>query len=84
MAQKSFRERFFTDTIHYFVNNGDGRLIVGGDFNSVIDKRDANHGSNFSQSLNCVVQSLKLNDVWQIVHKNAFIRADKCLCILRS
>lgn len=69
-AQKALRERFFTDTVHYYINHGDARLIVGGDFNSVIDKKDANHSSNFSQSLKFFVQSLKLKDAWEIVHKN--------------
>lgn len=68
-AQRVERERFFTDTIQYYINNGVGELIVGGDFNAVIQKKDANHTSNHSQSLKFLVESLNLTDAWEHIHK---------------
>lgn len=68
-AQKAARERFFTDTIQYYINQGLGKLIIGGDFNAVINRKDANHTSNHSQSLKFLVQSLNLSDAWEIIHK---------------
>lgn len=68
-THKAEREKFFTDSIQHYINHGSGKLIIGGDFNAVIDKKDANHTSNHSQSLKFLVQTLNLSDAWEIVHK---------------
>lgn len=69
-AQKDARERLFSQTIQYYINDGVGKLIVGGDFNSVINRKDANHSSNYSQAFKCFTESLKLCDTWEAVKKN--------------
>lgn len=68
-ALRAEREKFFTDTIPHYINHGTGELILGGDFNAVINKKDANHTSNHSSSLKFLVESLKLSDAWEHVHK---------------
>lgn len=69
-GQRAERERFFADTIQYYVNHGVDKLILGGDFNAVVNKKDANHSSNQSQSLKFLIQSLKLCDAWEVIHKS--------------
>lgn len=58
------RERFFNNTISYYLRHSTDHIIVGGDFNCVIRQCDAT-GSNSSPALQATVQQLRLKDVWQ-------------------
>lgn len=63
-AQRAERERFFNNTVAYYLRYRTDHIVLGGDFNSVIRQRDAT-GSNASPSLQSTVQQLRLLDVWQ-------------------
>lgn len=58
------RERFYNNTIAYYLRHRTDHIILGGDFNCVIRLCDAT-GSNSSPALQSAIQQLRLLDVWQ-------------------
>lgn len=58
------REYLFSNTLPYYVRQATEYLIIGGDFNSVIEARDATGESNFSGALQNTIQHLQMIDVW--------------------
>lgn len=58
------RERFFNNTVAYYLRHRTDHIVFAGDFNCVIRQCDAT-GSNSSPALQATVQQLRLNDVWQ-------------------
>lgn len=63
-ALRAERERFYSNTIAYYLRHRTDHVILGGDFNCVIRQCDAT-GSNSSPALQFAVQQLRLIDVWQ-------------------
>lgn len=61
------RERFFNNTVSYYLRHDTPNTILAGDFNCVIRPCDAT-GNNFSPILQRIVQQLQLIDVWEILH----------------
>lgn len=57
------RERFFNDTIAYYLRHRTEHVLQAGDFNCVLRQCDAT-GYNMSPSLQATVRQLKLHDVW--------------------
>ena len=63
-ALRAERERFFTNTLAYYLRHNTEHTLLAGDFNCVIRRRDAT-GSNHSPALQATVQQLQLLDVWE-------------------
>lgn len=57
------RERFFNNTVAYYLRHNPQNVILAGDFNCVLRQCDAT-GPNASPSLSATVQQLLLRDVW--------------------
>lgn len=62
---RSARELFFNQTVPQFLLNHPAHVIMLGDFNSVIESRDATGVSNMSPMLKILCDSLNLTDVWK-------------------
>lgn len=57
------RERFFNNTIAYYLRHCTEYVVMGGDFNCVLRQCDAT-GSNTSPALQATVRQLQMCDVW--------------------
>lgn len=64
------RERFFNETIAYYLRQTTAYTILAGDFNAVISARDSSGESNFSNSLKNTIQQLRLHDAWEKINGN--------------
>lgn len=62
-ALRAERERFFNNTIAYYLRYRTDHVILGGDFNCVVRQCDAT-GSNPSPALQATIQQLRMHDVW--------------------
>lgn len=62
-AFRAERERFFNNTIAYYLRHRTDHIVLGGDFNCVVRQCDAT-GNNSSPALQATVQQLRLQDVW--------------------
>lgn len=62
-AYRLQRERFYNNTLAYYLRHRTEHTILAGDFNCVLRQCDAT-GSNTSPSLQNAVQQLQLHDVW--------------------
>lgn len=63
-AARAARERFFNGTIAYYLRHQTDHIILGGDFNCVLQQRDST-GYNMSPTLQATVRQLRLCDVWE-------------------
>lgn len=66
---KAERERFFDQTIAYYLRHNTPHTLLAGDFNCVIRQCDAT-GNNHSPALQRTVQQLQLIDVWETLRRN--------------
>lgn len=66
-ALRAERERFFNNTLAYYLRHQTEHVIVSGDFNCVVRQCDAT-GNNYSPSLHTTIQQLQLQDVWVKLH----------------
>lgn len=57
------RERFFNNTIAYYLRHLTEHIVLAGDFNCVLRQCDST-GHNMSPSLQAAIQKLQLHDVW--------------------
>lgn len=62
-ALRAQRERFFNNTLAYYLRHRTNHVILAGDFNCVLRQCDAT-GYNISPALQTSVQQLNLHDVW--------------------
>lgn len=66
------------------ITSGDtaGPIIFGGDFNSIVNSRDATGGTPRSDMTSRLMRSCDLIDVWRTPHRNeidyTFVRAGSC------
>lgn len=65
-VHRAERERFFNNTIAYYLRHRTDHVILGGDFNCVIRQCDTT-GNNSSPALQATVQQLRLHDVWPLL-----------------
>jgi hypothetical protein len=64
-ANKPERELFFTSDLTYILAVPATHLLVGGDFNAILDKADSTGHYKYSRALCDMVQGLAIHDVWQ-------------------
>jgi exonuclease III len=63
-AKKAEREAFFNTGLVYLLRNAPENLLLGGDFNCVLDATDATGTCTYSRTLAVLVQGCALRDVW--------------------
>uniref|UniRef100_A0A182PWT3 Endo/exonuclease/phosphatase domain-containing protein n=1 Tax=Anopheles epiroticus TaxID=199890 RepID=A0A182PWT3_9DIPT len=69
--RRTEREIFFNQTLPFYLQNARESVILAGDFNSVLNSKDATSGADISHALLCVVNSLGLCDSWEHLKGNA-------------
>ena len=62
------REKFFNEDIVPNIENLTDIVILGGDFNCVINEEDSSGNSNYSKNLKQLIKTLNLKDVWNVIH----------------
>lgn len=62
------RNEFFRQTILPYINNGHDRMIIGGDFNCILQSKDTQGRNNMCWPLQLLVENLKLKDATEILH----------------
>lgn len=67
---RATREDFFNCTCAHFLRNSTGPIILGGDFNSVVNEKDATGGTPRSEMTSRLMTALELVDVWRQLHRN--------------
>lgn len=74
------RENMFKSGLPFYLQNSTEHLIIGGDFNCVVNCKDSTGTGNFSLSLQNLLRSLSLRDTWEVLHNNAveysYVRAN--------
>lgn len=66
----SSREFLFRHTLPYYLQSSRSHLVLGGDFNCVVNTKDATGSSNYSQALKHLIDNLQLCDSWDHLHRN--------------
>lgn len=69
-AQRADRERFFNNTLAYYLRRRTSHTVLMGDFNCVLRQCDAT-GYNLSPALQTAVRQLQLFDVWEQLQPQA-------------
>ena len=69
-AQRADRERFFNNTLAYYLRRHTSHTMLIGDFNCVLRQCDAT-GHNLSPALQTAVRQLNLLDVWEQLQPQA-------------
>ena len=76
---RNAREDFFNTTCAHYLRNVTGPIILGGDFNSIVNDRDATGGTPRSEMTSRLMLALNLIDVWRCLHPRdtdyTFVRA---------
>lgn len=65
-SNRAERNKFFKEHIIYLLRQNPSQLILGGDFNCVLSRKDQAPNFNFSSELKCLVSDLKLKDAWEV------------------
>lgn len=63
-ALRAERERFYSNTLAFYLRHNTDNTLLAGDFNCVLRQRDAT-GHNHSPALLATIQQLQLVDVWE-------------------
>lgn len=66
----SLREEFFRQIVPFYLQSASTDLVLGGDFNCIVSLKDSTGSSNQSKSLKNLIDSLKMCDTWECLHKN--------------
>jgi len=64
-AERKERENFFNNELPYILDMASTDILLGGDFNCVLDARDSTGHGSFSRSLNTLINGYSLRDAWQ-------------------
>ena len=64
-AMKQERERFFDSELPYLLTGETDHILLGGDFNCVLEVSDTAGGFTYSRALAELVHGLALTDTWQ-------------------
>jgi endonuclease/exonuclease/phosphatase family metal-dependent hydrolase len=64
-AKRKKRENFFNNELPYVLDMASTDILLGGDFNCVLDVRDSTGHGSYSCSLNTLIHGYSLRDAWQ-------------------
>lgn len=62
------RELFITNELPFYLRHNYDAILIGGDFNCVLNARDQKGVFNFSLALNSVCKEFNFCDVWEAKH----------------
>jgi len=65
MAKRAKREQFYNVAVPQLIQTGHGDLIIGGDFNCVINPADTSGSFQNSRALTDMIRGLHLDDTWK-------------------
>jgi len=65
-AKKNEREQFFNSELTYILRAAPEEIVLGGDFNCILEKSDTTGHPNYSRALAQLIQGLALRDAWEI------------------
>jgi exonuclease III len=71
-AKRQGRERFYTSDLTYLLEGSPSNMIVGGDFNCILNKTDSTDHFNYTRALDGLVRGLDLQDMWQVDPRERF------------
>jgi len=63
-AMKQERERFFNSELPYLLTGETGHMLLGGDFNCILETSDTTGGFTYSRALAELVHGLALTGTW--------------------
>jgi len=76
--KRTERERFFTNEVTAVRPPVHRNVILAGDFNAIIDKRDSTSQNNISRALKALISGSDLCDVWDTTqHRNGYTPCPK-------
>ena len=64
-AMKQERERLYSSELPYLVTCETGHILLGRDFNCILEPSDTTGGFNYSRTLAELVHGLALTETWQ-------------------
>ena len=64
-TRRQEREQFYNSELAYLLRDAPENIILGGDFNYILEKTDSTGTYNYSQALAELVRGFKLQDSWQ-------------------
>ena len=64
-ARKQDRENFYNNEVPYIIATAGEHILLGGDFNCILNPTDATGGYNYSRALQELIQGLAMIDTWQ-------------------
>lgn len=79
-ALRNAREDFFNTSVAHYLHHATKDVVLGGDFNAVVNPKDATGCSNISPMCKRLMSAAQLADSWEILHGNrvefSFIRSN--------
>lgn len=77
---RASRENFFNSTVAHYLQHSSDTIVLGGDFNSVVNEADSTGSGNYSPMLKRLMSASKLIDTWLSLNSNrvefSYVRAD--------
>ena len=64
-ARKQDREIFYINEVPYILVTAGDHILLGGDFNCILDQTDTTGGYNYSRALQELAQGLAMVDTWR-------------------
>lgn len=77
---RTARENFYKETLPHYYHHASDTVVIGGDFNSVVNLKDATGTNSNSPMLRRFMNAADIADSWERLHRDrvefSFIRAD--------
>ena len=64
-AKRHEREHFYSTELAYLLTAASQLVLMGGDFNCVLERKDATGNFNYSRAVDGLVRGMALQDAWQ-------------------
>ena len=64
-AKRKEREHFYSTELAYLLTAAPQLVVMGGDFNCVLERKDATRTLNYRRALDGLVRGTELKDAWQ-------------------
>lgn len=81
-SNKLERTIFFTEDIIYLLRRNPQNIIIGGDFNCVLNRKDQTPNFNFCKALHDLVKKMRFKDAWEVKYptlvKFTFFTSSSC------
>ena len=64
-SKRHERENFYSTELTYLLTTVPKLVVVGGDFNCVLERKDVTGNFNYNRALEVLVRGMALQDAWQ-------------------